>query len=64
MRETPNSSGKIVRQLSPGNDIYIVGVEDAWYEIYSKSGNTHGFVIENVLDLREGLSKDSDTEQR
>ncbi len=53
VRDTPYSTGKIVRQLSPGNDIYIVGVEDAWYEIYSKSGNTHGFVIENVLDLTE-----------
>jgi hypothetical protein len=49
VRETPNATGKIVRQLSPGNDIYIVGVENAWYEIYSKSGNTHGFVIEDVL---------------
>ena len=39
VREMPNSTGKIVRQLSPGNDIYTVGVEDAWYEIYSKSGN-------------------------
>ena len=53
VRETPNSTGKIVRQLSPGNNIYIVDVEDTWYEIYSKSGNTHGFVIEDVLDLTE-----------
>ena len=49
VRDIPKSTGKIVRQLSPGNNVYIVGVKDAWFEIYSKSGNTHGFVIEDVL---------------
>ena len=56
VRDTPNATGKIVRQLSPGNDIYIVGVEDAWYEIYSKSGNTHGFVMEDVVTERASLT--------
>ena len=37
----------------------------SYYEFYSKSGNTHGFVIEDVLDLTDmTVSENSDTEQR
>ena len=55
VRATPTSNGKLVRQLSRGIDISIVGIfsnnGDIWYEIVTPSGKTHGFVRDYVLDV-------------
>ncbi len=63
VRKTPVSNGKLVRQLSEGVKVYILGkYEDSygqiWYEISTESGNTTGFMRDYVLDnvkLDEGV---------
>ena len=55
VRATPTSNGQLVRQLSRGIDINIVGVfsnnGEVWYEIVTQSGKTHGFVRDYVLNI-------------
>ena len=55
VRETPTSNGKLVRQLSRGVEVNIVGVftngGDKWYEVVTTTGKTHGFVRDYVMDL-------------
>ncbi|MGN0776520.1 MAG: hypothetical protein ACI4MM_07550 [Candidatus Ventricola sp.] len=63
VRKTPVSNGKVVRQLSEGVKVYIMGkYEDSygqiWYEISTESGNTKGFMRDYVLDsvkLNDGV---------
>ncbi|MBQ8092653.1 MAG: SH3 domain-containing protein [Clostridia bacterium] len=55
IRSTPTANGKLVRQLSRGVEVNIVGIftnsGDKWYEIATPSGKTHGFVRDYVLDV-------------
>lgn len=70
VRKTPVSNGKLVRQLSEGVKVYILGkYEDSygqiWYEITTESGNTTGFMRDYVLDsikLDEGVETKTYTE--
>ena len=63
VRMTPASDGKVVRQLSEGVKVYILGkYKDAhdqiWYQISTESGNTTGFMRDYVLEsvkLDEGV---------
>lgn len=55
VRQTPVSDGKIIRQISEGTKLYIIGkYQDAhqqiWYQISTESGNTTGFMRDYVLD--------------
>lgn len=55
VRKTPTSDGKLVRQISEGVKVYILGrYQDAhkqiWYQISTESGNTMGFMRDYVLD--------------
>ncbi len=70
VRMTPASDGKVVRQLSEGVKVYILGkYKDAhdqiWYQISTESGNTTGFMRDYVLDsvkLDEGVETQTYTE--
>ncbi|MGN0775024.1 MAG: SH3 domain-containing protein [Candidatus Ventricola sp.] len=63
VRKTPASNGKVVRQLSEGVKVYILGKYadthgQIWYQISTESGNTTGFMRDYVLDsvkLDEGV---------
>ena len=55
VRQKPASDGKILRQISKGTKIYVLGkYEDdhkqIWYQISTESGNTTGFMRDYVLD--------------
>lgn len=55
VRKTPASDGEIIRQISKGTKIFVIGkYEDAhkqvWYQISTESGNTTGFMRDYVLD--------------
>jgi len=58
VRVKPQSSAKLVRQLSKGNWLHILAVyEDQggaiWYEVSTESGKTSGFVRDYVVELHE-----------
>lgn len=55
VRREPISNAKLVRQLSEGVKVYIMGkYEDThgqvWYEVSTESGNTSGYMRDYVLD--------------
>lgn len=55
VRKEPKSNAKVVRQLSEGVKVYIMGkYEDThgqvWYEVSTESGNTSGYMRDYVLD--------------
>ena len=70
VRKTPESNGKVVRQISEGVKVYIMGkFEDSygqiWYQISTESGNTTGFMRDYVLEsvkLDEGVETQTYTE--
>lgn len=70
VRKTPVSNGKVVRQISEGVKLYIMGkFEDSygqiWYQISTESGNTTGFMRDYVLEnvkLDEGVETQTYTE--
>ncbi|MBQ7486245.1 MAG: SH3 domain-containing protein, partial [Clostridia bacterium] len=55
VRETPTANGRLVRQLSRGVEVNVLGVftnnGDKWYEVVTPSGKTHGFVRDFILDI-------------
>lgn len=56
VRKTPEQGGKLVRQLSKGVPLNILGKYlDAqghiWYQVSTESGNTNGFTRDYVLDI-------------
>lgn len=70
VRKTPTSNGAVVRQLSKGVKVYIMGkYEDAygqiWYQVSTESGNTKGYMRDYVLEsvkLDEGVETQTYTE--
>ena len=56
IRETPTNNGKLIRQLSKGVELSILGEfttnGDLWYEVITSSGKTHGFVRDYVLNIQ------------
>lgn len=70
VRRTPTTDGKVVRQLSEGVKVYIMGkYEDVhhqiWYQISTESGNTTGYMRDYVLEsvkLDEGVVTQTYTE--
>ncbi|MED9822807.1 MAG: SH3 domain-containing protein [Christensenellales bacterium] len=55
VRKEPKSNAKVVRQLSEGVKVHIMGkYEDThgqvWYEVSTESGNTSGYMRDYVLD--------------
>ena len=64
VREKPESSAKLVRQLTKGNALNIFAkYEDAkgqiWYEVATESGKTKGYVRDYVINI---LNIDKDVE--
>lgn len=56
VRKTPESGGKVVRQLSKGVKLNILGKyldtnAQIWYMVSTESGNTNGFMRDYVLDI-------------
>lgn len=70
VRKKPSSDGEIIRQISKGTKIFVMGkYEDAhkqiWYQISTESGNTTGFMRDYVLDnvkLDDGVTTQTYTE--
>ena len=58
VRRKPVSGAKLVRQLSKGVDLMILEKyqdkdKNIWYEVSTKTGNTHGFVRDYLLNISE-----------
>ncbi len=70
VRQKPASDGEILRQISKGTKLYVLGkYEDdhkqIWYQISTESGNTTGFMRDYVLDnvkLDDGVETQTYTE--
>ncbi|HIS94197.1 MAG TPA: SH3 domain-containing protein [Candidatus Ventricola gallistercoris] len=66
VREKPSSSAKVVRQLSQGNKLNVLGRYEGadgeiWYEVVTTSGKTYGFVRDYVVYVTE-MNRDLETQ--
>ena len=66
VREKPSSSAKVVRQLSQGNKLNVLGRYEGadgeiWYEVVTTSGKTYGFVRDYVVYVTE-MDRDLETQ--
>ena len=66
VREKPSSTAKVVRQLSQGNKLNVLGRYEGtngeiWYEVVTTSGKTYGFVRDYVVYVTE-MDKNLETQ--